>query len=126
MCVAKNNIRKYNKLWPKVNKRCFATFYIQYCTGLGWDRINFLHSTSEDAMLWICGQNSVDNTQGLVFAEQRLYRAKNCSASHAALPARRCHSQELTQIDQRDTPYRMISCLAVKAEHKGERGGHSE
>lgn len=27
-----------------------------YCAGFGWHRVNFLHSTSYDAMLWICDE----------------------------------------------------------------------
>ena len=32
------------------------------CAGLGWDRVNFLHSSWYGAMLWIYAENSVDNS----------------------------------------------------------------
>ena len=32
------------------------------CAGFAWDRVNFLHSSWYGAMVWICAENSVDNT----------------------------------------------------------------
>lgn len=32
------------------------------CTGFGWDGVNFLQSSPYGPVLWICDQNSVDNT----------------------------------------------------------------
>lgn len=35
--------------------------HVNCCTGLGWDRVNFLHYSIYDDMSCICDQNCVDN-----------------------------------------------------------------
>ena len=60
------------------------------CPGFGWDRVNFLHSSWYDAVLWTYDENNGDNTWMIsVVAEQGLHRAKAFPAFHAALPVRR-------------------------------------
>lgn len=58
------------------------------CHGFGWDRVNFPHRGSQNAVLdfwW----KSCDNTpMVLIVAEQYLHRVKDFSASWSALPQR--------------------------------------
>ena len=57
-----------------------------FCSGFGWDGVNFLHSSSYGGKFWICDQNNVDNT--LMFLPL-LNPVKAFSVSHAAPPASR-------------------------------------
>jgi len=51
-----------------------------WCTGCDWNRVNFLHSSSYDAMFWICEQNSLDDTLIL-----QLLLSSTCTASRPFL-----------------------------------------
>ena len=112
----------------------FSTYFLYSegrSHGFGWDRVDSLCGGLYDAVLWIFDENSGDNTpMFLVVAEQCLHRAKDFSASCAALPARRLEAhQELgrdtvgIQTDQRDVPCHMASCSAIKNGVKKEEEG---
>jgi len=40
----------------------FWKWTLEHCTGLGWDGVSFLRSSSYGATLQICDQNHTDNT----------------------------------------------------------------
>jgi len=72
---------------------------------------------------------------GLVIAEQCLHITKGISVSHAAPPVSRLGRTRswkgtqpglLTPADQRDIPYHMTSCSAIKAGGRRRKEGHSE
>jgi len=43
-------------------KTALGNFYFQYHIDFGWDRVNFLPSSSYGAMFWICDVSNVVNT----------------------------------------------------------------
>jgi len=44
------------------------------CTGFGLDRVNFLHSSWYEVMLWTFAENCVDNTGMFQFLLSSAYR----------------------------------------------------
>lgn len=45
------------------------------CTGFGWGRVKFLHSTLCVALFWICVGNRVRNIEMLLLWQSKAYRA---------------------------------------------------
>lgn len=58
---------------------------LKMCAGFGWSRVNFLHSSKDKAMFWICPGNSADNRDVIVIAELCSQRVKAFSAAHITL-----------------------------------------
>lgn len=56
------------------------------CAGVGWGRVNFLHSSCSRAVFWICTGNMADNTNDAVAAEQGSHSIKAFSVSHITPP----------------------------------------
>lgn len=95
---------------------------------------NFLCRGSHKAAFWFSDENSGDNTPMVsAVAEQCLHRAKAIFTSHAALPSEEpggpqevhkgTQPGQMTQPDQRDIPYRIVSCAEMKDGVKRRRGG---
>ena len=104
---------------------------IRLLHGFGWDRVDFFHRDLCDAVYGIFDNHGDSMPIYLVVAEQYLYRAKDVSASHAALPEMRLGMHkggdwegtqpgQLIQTGQRNIPYRMVSCLVIKDGMKKE------
>ena len=63
--------------------------FLGLCAGFGWDRVNFLHSSEYGAMVWICAENSVDNSGVvLLLLSSASTASKAFSASHPTPPVR--------------------------------------
>lgn len=66
----------------------------------GWDRVNFLHRGSHEAVFWILDESTGVAHWYYQLLQSAACRAKNCCASHTAVPARslgctgRGHSQD--------------------------------
>jgi len=96
------------------------------CLGSGSDGVNFPHSSTRSAVIYICRQNSVDNTP--IFW---LLLSSACTASMLSLQPCSFFQREgtqlrqLTQADKRHIPYHKISCSAIKDKTKKEMRGHS-
>jgi len=57
---------KLSSIWEQLSRplqelRISEVSKDQKCADFGWDRVNFLHSSWDGAMFWICAENSVDN-----------------------------------------------------------------
>jgi len=57
-----NTALKYSLYTAHRNGDTSLLFSLSFCTGFGWDKVKFLHSSFHGAMFWICDENSVDNT----------------------------------------------------------------
>ena len=103
------------------------------CTGFGLDRVNFLHSSWYEVMLWTFAENCVDNTGMFQFLLSSAYRDPRpsllltppcqwvgwgCTRSWEGT-----QPGQLTLAEQRAIPYCTMSCSAIKAEGKKEERG---
>lgn len=80
---------------------------MSYCTGFGWDRINFLLSTFYGVMLCICAENSINNITVVWLFLSSSY-TKTISVSHSASPAtmhKNLGGNIPAPCDQRDIAY---------------------
>lgn len=108
---------------------------ISRSAGFGWGQVNFIHSSWYGAVFWICAENSADNTDCFIVAEQGLNRAKAFSAPHPTPPARRLvytralertHLGQLTPTDHRGNADHLFSCSAYKVGERKRKGGYLE
>jgi len=109
------------------------SFYVSFCAGFGWDRVNFLHSSQSGAMFWICAEHSVDNTGMFLLLLSSAHTESGpfllLTPPHQRVGWRCRRSWEgtqpvqLTPTDQRDIPCRMASCSAYKAGRGEEATG---
>ena len=87
------------------------------CAGFGWDRVNFLHSSSYGAVFWICAGNSADNTGmfslllSSAYTESRPFLLLTPPHQRGGWGCTRSwegtQRGQLTPTDQRDIPYHM-------------------
>lgn len=55
---------------------------LKMCAASGWRRVNFLHSSDNRAMFWVCARNSADNRDAIAMAKNCSQRAKAFAAAH--------------------------------------------
>lgn len=99
--------------------------YVVKCTGSCWDGVNFPRSRPYSAELCIRSYNGVVNTPVFWLLLSCIHRASRlslqplCPAEATRLEWVRgwegTYPWHLTQTDQRNIPYNITSCLAIKA-----------
>lgn len=62
---------------------------LQQCPAFGWNRVNFLQSSSCGAMFWICDEHSVDNPWMVWLFLSSAHTHKVSSVFHTVWSARR-------------------------------------
>lgn len=111
-------------------KTALGNFYFQYHIDFGWDRVNFLPSSSYGAMFWICDVSNVVNTPMFYLFLNSAYTARP-SVCRTVQPARSCrctrwwegiHPGQPTQAVERVFSCHMASCSTIKGKGMKEEG----
>lgn len=88
-----------------------------------WDRVNYFHSNPYSAVFRICHQNNIDNTPMFQLSLSGAWTTSGpqfatlfpeAQRLEACWWARDWEGAQLSQTDQRDNPYHIRSCSAMK------------